>query len=849
MIKMESVINSIRDILRKDGITGMDSINHCILFLMNRILNEDLCNKFGIDKKFAFENIMKDKKNEIGDQDLKSRIFEKGSVNCFTGIMVNKFGFKNIKFKLESPQNLKLIYKQLEKLDTKKLESKYDLIGTIYELHLKSGTSNSLRDLGQYYTHRLVINYMIKLCDPSMKNGIIEKIVDPTMGTGGFLTMAIKYLNNKYKNKIDWNINKDNIFGFDIDDNVKNMAILNIFIEIGNLCDNTLCKQDTLHCDMKFNGGKFDNTILEKADIILANEPMGIKSLKYADFCERIKSLKINGTKAEPAFLQLFMSALNDNGRCAVIIPDGVLFNEANQYKNTRKYLIENFNLKKVIALNGDFFLNTGIKTSILFFAKEKNKTKEVDFCEIKLENGEIKENSIIKVTHDKIKNENYSLFVNKYNVKEPEKIGKFEYKKIGDICEFQKKSKRLASYGNDVGKYNFYTSSDKIKKCDEADYKDESIIIGTGGNANIKIDKMFCCSADNLIMTINNKIILIKYLYYYLLVNINILENGFAGSTIKHISKDYIENIKIPIPCNTVQKLIVEQLDVLNENIKSSKQIIDEYRKIIKSYIDCQIINEKTCLIKDKVEFIKTGKNQPKDKKTGKKYPYYGTSGITGYTDEYLFDGEYILTPRNGTIGQVFNVKGKIFPSDHVFVIKVNKEENIKYIYYYILYSVDLDSKKHGSTIPNITKKDIEDSVIKMPSKEKQKEIVEYCDNLTNLINKIEQQMTDNKNLMKKIVDSYLSQKNDNQKMKKAESEKKTYESDCESEDEKPKKKKVESDSESEDDKPKKKKVESENESEDDKPKKKKVESENESEDDKPKKKKVVKKVVKNNN
>jgi restriction endonuclease S subunit len=53
--------------------------------------------------------------------------------------------------------------------------------------------------------------------------------------------------------------------------------------------------------------------------------------------------------------------------------------------------------------------------------------------------------------------------------------------------------------------------------------------------------------------------------------------------------------------------------------------------------------------------EFIKTGKNKPNDNKTGTLYPYYGTGSITGYTDEYLFDGNYILTARNGTIGNCF--------------------------------------------------------------------------------------------------------------------------------------------------------------------------------------------------
>ena len=79
-----------------------------------------------------------------------------------------------------------------------------------------------------------------------------------------------------------------------------------------------------LYNDFKLPNGE----ILEKVDVILANEPMGIKNIVHASCCERIKELKIRGTKAEPLFLQLFMQALNDGGRCAVIVPDGVLFNE-----------------------------------------------------------------------------------------------------------------------------------------------------------------------------------------------------------------------------------------------------------------------------------------------------------------------------------------------------------------------------------------------------------------------------------------------------------------------------------------------------------------------------------------
>ncbi len=251
----------------------MESINHCIVFVVCRMLTEPLCEKVKIDKKFAYENIMKDSDGDlIGDQELFDRIYVKNkSDGCLIGQLVNKLGFKNIKFKMENIQHVKDIMKKLKEFNPTKLELHYDIIGTIYELHLKSGTSNAMRDLGQYYTNRKVIEYMIKLCDPEMKKGVTDTILDPSMGTGGFLTMSIKYLNDKYKNKIDWSKNKNNIIGFDIDDNVRNMALLNILLEIGELCNDTLVKNDTLYNDLKFSNGK----ILQKAKIILANEPMG----------------------------------------------------------------------------------------------------------------------------------------------------------------------------------------------------------------------------------------------------------------------------------------------------------------------------------------------------------------------------------------------------------------------------------------------------------------------------------------------------------------------------------------------------------------------------------------------
>ena len=750
---MENTIGYIRDILRKEGITGMSSINHCIAFLISRLLDNQICKKFGVSEKYAFDNIMKDENGEIGEQELYDRFYRK-TKPCFVRELVTKFKFSNIEFKLEGIHNLKLIMKKLEILDVKNLSVKYDLIGTIYEIHLKTGTSTSMRDLGQYYTHRLVIKYMIELCDIKMTNGIIEKTIDPTMGTGGFLTMAIKHLKSKYK-QINWNKNKNNIIGFDIDENVKNLALLNVFLEIGELCTDTMIKQDTLHNDFKFN----NDTILQKAKVILANEPMGIKNITHASCCDRIKNMKIRGTKAEPLFLQLFMEALDDGGRCAVIIPDGLLFNESNLHKNTRKHLIENFNLKKVVSLADDqFFLNTGMKTSILFFSNDKHKTQKVNFSEIIIdEDDNIKETSIIDIKYDKIRQFDYSLFVNKYNIEESQNIKGLEYQKIKDICHFLKKSKRKASFGKSEGPYPFYTSSSTIKRCNLVDYKDESIIIGDGGNANIYIDSNFSCSDHNHIIKVKTDIINNKFLKYYLQVNIYLLENGFKGATIKNLSKSHIQNLKIPIPSITVQNKIVNCLDVLTSNNNTLETNINELEKIMKYYIDCHTIGcEKNkigniCTYEKKTKKLKTS-----DAKKQGKYRFYSSSqNKILYYDEYEFQNKHIIMGRGGNasvhIADHFSIS-----HDDCYVIS---SPHLEYIYYYLLCNKDkLQLGFTGSTIKHLSKSFINNMNIPIPSKEKQKEIVEFCDNQCIMINSMINQKTKNKELMKNILEKNLN-------------------------------------------------------------------------------------------
>lgn len=154
---------------------------------------------------------------------------------------------------------------------------------------------------------------------------------------------------------------------------------------------------------------------------------------------------------------------------------------------------------------------------------------------------------------------------------------------KIGELCDFLPKSKRKASYGKKEGIYNFYTSSDKVKKCDKADYEEECLIIGTGGLANIHIDKNFSCSADNFIIKSKYN----KYIYNLFKSNMSLLLDGFNGSVLKHLSKTYLKDIKIQIPVNKqlIQDLepIFEEIDTLQLDIQNCDVLYEKYLQELK--------------------------------------------------------------------------------------------------------------------------------------------------------------------------------------------------------------------------------------------------------------------------
>ena len=157
---------------------------------------------------------------------------------------------------------------------------------------------------------------------------------------------------------------------------------------------------------------------------------------------------------------------------------------------------------------------------------------------------------------------------------------------KISQIATFLPKSKIKAGEANEKGKYIFFTSSDTNHSyIDKYLYDDELVIIGTGGFASCNYyNGKFAVSTDNFVIKPNNNL-LAKYLYYFLRKdNLFVLQNGFRGTGLKHISKEYVSNIAVPICALDKQKSIVGSLDAINDSIKNEEQCIIKFNELIKS-------------------------------------------------------------------------------------------------------------------------------------------------------------------------------------------------------------------------------------------------------------------------
>lgn len=369
----------------------------------------------------------------------------------------------------------------------------------------------------------------------------------------------------------------------------------------------------------------------------------------------------------------------------------------------------------------------------------------------------------------------NYSLDVGEYVVEE-KVLYDVPMVSLGEVCEFLPKSKHQASYGKKEGLYPFYTSSQLCNKfCDEYDYNDICLIIGTGGNANIKYNSKFSCSADNLVLKIKEEY-LSKYIYYYLWFNINHLDKLFTGSGIKHISKEKISILKIPLPSPEVQQQIVDELSLLETSIQTIETRIsqlkmekDQYKKYgRKAEIRDLLKDSKEVALGDVCEMSIKGNTNSKEISNTGEYPFYkaSVSNPSGTHNTFCFDDdEYLLFIKSGGnssnplslshgIGKVYLVNGKSSGNTEIVKIKNNNFVILKYLYYY-LKNEQLNIQKlakYSTNLGHINMNKFKELKIPIPSQEIQQECIKLFEEKEAIIQIIDNKIEEEKKYIEQL-------------------------------------------------------------------------------------------------
>ena len=259
----------------------------------------------------------------------------------------------NATFLIQSPRTLVKIVEGINALDM----NNRDTMGDVYEYVL--GKMAASGNNGQFRTPRHIIRMMVELMQPTLK----DTICDPAMGSAGFIVESAKYIQQHYKKELLKREHADHykssmLHGFDTDATMLRIGAMNLMLH--GVDNPGIAYRDSLSTD---------NTDEERYSLCLANPPF-TGSLDNEAVSKSL--LAITKTKkTELLFLALFIRMLQTGGRCASIVPDGVLFGNSTGHKSIRRALIDQHRLQAVISMpSGVFQPYSGVSTAIVIFTK-----------------------------------------------------------------------------------------------------------------------------------------------------------------------------------------------------------------------------------------------------------------------------------------------------------------------------------------------------------------------------------------------------------------------------------------------------------------------------------------------
>ncbi|MFQ5419578.1 MAG: N-6 DNA methylase [Anaerolineae bacterium] len=489
---------------------------------------------------------------------------------------------------------------------------------------------DSQGDAGQFRTPRHIIEFMVKVIDPQKG----ESILDPACGTAGFLISSYKHIMaaNARNGRPGAALTPDertrllnHIQGYDISPDMVRLSLVNLYLH--GFSDPHIVEYDTLTSEDRWN---------EYYDIIMANPPFmspkgGIKPHKR---------FSVQSKRSEVLFVDYIAEHLSPNGRAAVIVPEGIIFQNGNAYKRLRKMLVDEYLVGVISLPAGVFNPYSGVKTSILWLDKALAKqSDQIAFVKIEhdgfglgAQRRPIKQNdlpaalaaitaykasvvngtdfdaeeyaSLTLVNKEEIaKNDDYNLSGERYK----QQIlfhSDYEFVDLGNVCEFKRgpfggslKKEIFVESGyavyeqshainDDFSSVRYFITEEKFDEMQRFALNSGDLIMSCSGTMG-----RIAIVPENIAPGIINQALLkftpsqrinAKYLKYIIESDSFqlALSSQTYGAAIKNVaSVKVLKKIQIPLPPLAVQEEIVAEIEGYQKIIDGARQVVENYR------------------------------------------------------------------------------------------------------------------------------------------------------------------------------------------------------------------------------------------------------------------------------
>ena len=665
--------------------------------------------------------------------------------------------FKEAMIPFRDPTTFALFLKEINEL-------KYDdseTLGDAFEYLLnKMATA---KNAGQFRTPRNIIDFIVDVVKPTKD----DTILDPACGTAGFLISAYKHITSGGKLTPDELKRVTNsIVGMDIDPTMVKLSLVNLYLH--KFEQPNIYEYDTLSNDTRWG---------DRYDVILANPPFMTPKGGITPH----KRFAINANRSEVLFVDYFMEHLTINGRAGFVVPEGIIFQTANAYKNLRKMMLDGYLYAVVSLPSGVFNPYAGVKTSILFFDRAFAKQNK-DILFVRVDNDgfslgaqrtPIKQNDLpealkiineyregkdvsgyeraMVVSKERIAENNYDLTAAKYIEKETREC-KYEMVKLGDVCDIlDSKRKPITKHQRISGPYPYYGATGELDRVADFLFDEPLILLGEDGakwgpaeESAYKISGKTWVNNHAHVLRPHRTKILDTYLITYL--NGLDLTKFVTGGVVPKLNQENMKKIPIPLPPLDVQQQIVDEIENKQSAINHAREIIKNLERE-RQYFACLLdgINYDEVKLGDVCDTTSGGTPL----KSHQEYYQNGTipwvrsgevsqgfitsteikiteSGLKNSSAKMLPVNSVLVAMYGATAGQVGLLKIAACSNQAICSILPNDKIIPAFLYNYLRsqtkYLLSLGS---GGAQPNISQQIIKNIVIPLPSIDDQKRIV----------------------------------------------------------------------------------------------------------------------------